>query len=146
MRRCWWAMIWVAAMACRDGAALPVEIGMGSDACAHCRMTIVSKSTAAEIVAPGEEPRFFDEIGCLRDYIAHATIAPNVAVYVADHRTGAWVEARTAVFVHTSVSTPMASGLLAYANASSRDADPAARGGAPVEIAAVLGAPRSNVP
>lgn len=133
-----------AAIACADGAARPVDIAMNSDACAHCRMTIVSKTTAAEIVAPGEEPRFFDEVGCLRDYLAHTTIPPDAAVFVADHRTGAWVDARTAVFARTSVSTPMVSGLLAYADAGSRDADPAARGGAPIEVATVLGAPRSN--
>ena len=47
-------------------------IALGQDACAHCRMVIVSQATAAQIAAPGEEPRFFDEIGCLRDYLAGA--------------------------------------------------------------------------
>ena len=72
---------------------------------------------------------FFDEAGCLRDYLgSHATPADAV-VYVADHRTGEWLNARTAVFTKTSASTPMGSGLLAHADAASRDADPAAAGG-----------------
>jgi copper chaperone NosL len=146
MRRRWWAISLVAAVACAGAVATPVEIGMGTDACAHCRMTIVSRNTAAEIVAPGEEPRFFDEVGCLRDYLARATITPDAVIYVADHRTGAWVDARAAVFAHTAVSTPMASGLLAYADADSRHADPAARDGTPIDVSAILGAPRSSVP
>ena len=77
---------------------------------------------------------FFDELGCLRDYLGgHATPADAV-VYVADHRTGEWVTARTAVFTKTATSTPMGSGLLAHADAASRDADPAAAGGSAVVV------------
>lgn len=124
---------------CGPGASGPVDIALGQDACAHCRMTIAATSTAAEIVAPGDEPLLFDDIGCLRDYLAGAAVAPDAIVYVADHRTGAWVEAAHAVFTATSVSTPMASGLLAHADTASRDADSAAREGSPVDVAAVVG-------
>lgn len=115
--------------ACAGGPAPPAKVALGEDACAHCRMTLVSQSTAAQIAQRGDEPVFFDEAGCLRDYLGgHATPADAV-VYVADHRTGEWVNARTAVFTRTSASTPMGSGLLAHADAASRDADPAAAGG-----------------
>ena len=115
--------------ACASGPAPPAKVALGEDACAHCRMTVVSQSTAAQIARPGEDPVFFDEVGCLRDYLGkHATPA-DAMVYVADHRTGSWVNARTAVFTRTSTSTPMGSGLLAHADAASRDADPAAAGG-----------------
>ncbi len=102
-------------------------------------MVIVSRLTAAQIAAPGEEPRFFDEIGCLRDDLGAATLPQGAMVYVADHRTGAWLDARQAVFTRTSLSTPMASGLLAHADAASRDADPAARQGDPVAAGTILG-------
>lgn len=124
---------------CAGGSARPVAIALGQEPCAQCRMVIVSQATAAQIAAPGEEPRFFDEIGCLRDYLAAARVAPDAMVYVADHRTGAWVDGRQAVFTRTSVSTPMASGLLAHADARSRDADPAARQGDPVAASTILG-------
>lgn len=115
--------------ACASGPAPPAQVALGEDACAHCRMTLVSQSTAAQIARRGDEPVFFDEAGCLRDYLgSHATPADAV-VYVADHRTGEWLNARTAVFTQTSASTPMGSGLLAHADAASRDADPAAAGG-----------------
>lgn len=124
--------------ACADGAAGPVAIAAGADLCASCRMAVVSTRTAAEIVAPGDEPLIFDEVGCLRDYLARAPLAADAVAYVADHRTGAWVDARAAVYTRTTASTPMGSGLLAHADAASRDADPAARAGAPVPADAVL--------
>jgi copper chaperone NosL len=122
------------AAACAGGASGPVAIDLGVDACAQCRMVIVSQTTAAEIVAPGEEPRLFDDIGCLQEHLARAPLPSGAAVYVADHRTGAWVAAQQAVFTKTSVSTPMGSGLVAHADAASRDADPDARGGAPAQV------------
>jgi copper chaperone NosL len=121
-----------------SGAPGPVAIDLGQDACSHCRMAIVSKATGAEIVAAGEEPRLFDDLGCLRDFLAAAPPPPDAVVFVADHRTGAWVEARLAVFTRTSVQTPMGSGLVAHADAASRDQDAAAGGGAPVSSAEIL--------
>jgi hypothetical protein len=59
---------------------------------------------------------------------------------VADHRTGEWVDASRAVFTRTpAVQTPMASGLIAHADAASRDRDNAAAGGSDVSPAAILG-------
>lgn len=127
------------AASCAGGSARPVAIAVGQEPCAQCRMVIVSQATAAQIASPREEPRSFDEIRCLRDYLAAVRVAPDAMVYVADHRTGAWLDARQAVFTRTSVSTPMASGLLAHAAARSRDADPAARQGDPVAASTILG-------
>lgn len=115
--------------ACGTSAVGPVAIDLGNDACGHCRMAIVSASTAAQIVAPGDEPVLFDDLGCLRDFLAASTPPADAVVFVADHRTGQWVEARSAVFTTTTVDTPMGSGLLAHADAASRDQDAAAKGG-----------------
>lgn len=120
------------------GAPGPVAIDLGRDACSHCRMAIVSTATAAEIVAPGEAPRLFDDLGCLRDFVASHPPASDALVFVADHRTGAWVEARHATVTKTSLQTPMASGLVAHADAASRDQDPAARGGEAVSLGSIL--------
>jgi copper chaperone NosL len=124
---------------CAAGAAPPETIALGQEACAQCRMVIVSRMTAAQIVAPGEEPRFFDEIGCLRDYLASGRLTGDARIYVADHRTGDWIDAERAVFTHTAVSTPMTTGLLAHANEGSRNADAAAHGGEPIAASAILG-------
>jgi len=120
--------------ACAGGPPGPAAIGLGEDACAACRMTIVSRATAAQIVRAGDEPVFFDDLGCLRDYLRRQPLPGDAVVYVADHRTGAWLNARAAVFTKTTVVSPMASGLLAHADASSRDADPAAAGGSQATV------------
>ena len=121
-----------------SGRSGPIAIELGRDACSHCRMAIISRSTAAEILAPGEEPRLFDDLGCLGAFVASSPAGPDAVVFVADHRTGTWIEARHAVFTKTSLQTPMGSGLVAHNDDTSRDQDPAARGGTPVSIGSVL--------
>ena len=50
------------------------------------------------------------------------------------------MKATDAVLVHdAAVQTPMNSGLVAWANAASRDQDPAGKGGTPVPVAEVIG-------
>ena len=124
--------------ACASGPPRPSAIRLGEDACARCRMTIVGQETAAQIVSPGAEPIMFDEIGCLRDYLADHPLAADATVFVADHRSGEWIDARHAVFTKTATRTPMSSGLLAHADSASRDADPSARDGLLVANADVL--------
>jgi copper chaperone NosL len=118
-----------AMIGCAAGPPAPVAVRLGEDACAHCRMTIVSMATAAQIVSAGAEPIVFDELGCMREYLREHTPGAGATIFVADHRTAEWVDASEAIFTQTSQHTPMASGLLAHANLSSRDADPAAQGG-----------------
>ena len=131
--------------ACAAGRAAPLDPVIGDDACAHCRMTIVSRATAAQIARSGDEPVFFDDLGCLRDYLLHQRAPDDAVIYVADHRSGAWVDARAARFTKTDTATPMASGLLAHADEASRGADPSAAAGTPVAARDVLKSPeRSN--
>lgn len=134
MNRCWCLMIvWLAG--CTAGVPPPAAIDTRNDACRHCRMIVSNLRVAAQIVAPGEEPLFFDDIGCLRDYLASAAPPADAVVYVSDHRTGAWVDASQAVFTKGTIETPMGSGIIAHADAASRDADDAARGGTGVSLA-----------
>jgi len=140
-------LVCVTLAACATHDPRPATIRLGEDACASCRMTIVSMQNAAQIVAPGAEPILFDEIGCLRNYLAATPLTDGALVVVADHRTGEWIDARHAVFTQTAVATPMSSGVLAHTDVRSRDADERARGGAPIAADAVLGSrPRSVQP
>lgn len=125
----------------------PVAIALSQDTCASCRMLFTSTATAAQIARDGEEPVLFDDLECLRDYLERHPIAPDAAVYLMDHRTLEWVEADDAVVTRArGLDTPMGSGLLAHGDASSRDADPAARGGVPVDRRALFGAPPGDRP
>jgi copper chaperone NosL len=96
---------------------------------------------AAQIVAPGEEPAFFDDVGCLGAYLAGAgTPAVGAIAYVADHRTREWVPAANAVYSRvTDLQTPMGSHLIAHRNQASREADAAARRGVVVDPKEIFG-------
>jgi copper chaperone NosL len=126
--------------ACTAGPPRPVAIDPRNDQCATCRMVISDPTFAAEIVAPGEEPRLYDDLRCLRDGIAASPPTPGARIFVADRRTGAWVEADAALFVRVpDLATPMASHWAAYADEASRRLDPYAADGAPVAASEVLG-------
>ena len=126
---------------CSFGRATPAALDTsGQEACAFCRMAIVDASTAAQLVAPGEEPRFFDDLGCLRSYLGEHPLPRKAVVFVADHRTRAWVPLAQAVYARQpSLETPMGSHLIAHASAGSRDADAAARGAIPLSGAEAFG-------
>jgi copper chaperone NosL len=104
-------------------------------------MAVSDPRFAAQLVAPSEEPRFFDDIGCLRDYLAATrSRSQGGAAFVADHRTKAWVPAARAAYTRVpALETPMGSHVIAHADAASRDADPDAAGGSPLTPAEVFG-------
>ncbi len=116
------------AVACAAGDATPAPLDTRNETCGFCRMPVSNPKLAAQLVAPGEEPRFFDDLGCLREFLARsAARPPGSAVYVADHRTAEWTLAESAEFSRCgAVETPMGSHLVAHADAASREADPAA--------------------
>ena len=103
-------------------------------------MSVSTQIFAAQVVAPGEEPKFFDDIGCLSAWLrAGASIPAGGRAFVADHRTRAWVPAAAAVYTRVpGLETPMGSGLIAHESTVSRDQDPVARGGGRVALAEVL--------
>ncbi len=119
----------------------PAALDTTNDACAFCRMIVSDARTASQIASPLEEPRFFDDFGCLSSYLASATLPADAIVFVADHRTKEWVRADAAIFTRLSGSAgAMGSRIVAHASAASRDEDPDAAGGMTVAVADVLGA------
>ena len=123
------------------GAALPAPLDTANETCGWCRMAVSDPRFAAQLAAPGEEARFFDDVGCLRDFLHDSgDLAPNTIAYVADHRTRVWVPAAGAAYTRVpSLQTPMGSHLVAHADAASRDADPAAAKGTPLAVSDVFG-------
>jgi len=131
--------------ACAGGPPKPAALDAGNEWCAWCRMAISERRLASQLVAPGEEPRFFDDLGCLGSYVKGRTLPPATVAYVADHRTREWVSAAAAVYTRVkNLETPMSSHLLAHADERSRDQDADAAGGvavSPSEIFGAAGAP-----
>lgn len=140
MRRRLAAAIGFGLAACAAGPPRPVAIDTLNDQCAACRMVISDPVFAAQVVAPNEEPRLYDDLRCLRDGLIAAPAGPGARIFVADRRTGAWVAAGAAIFVRVpDLATPMASHWVAYADEASRHSDPDAAGGAVIGATEVLG-------
>lgn len=126
-------------LACGGTADGPAPIDTKNDACSWCRMSVSDRRFAAQLTAPGHEPKLFDDAGCLRDWLKAPREAGPWTAWVADHRTKEWLKAKDALFTKVAVQTPMNSGLIAHASAASRDADPNSNGGAAVPASEVIG-------
>ncbi|HET7754536.1 MAG TPA: nitrous oxide reductase accessory protein NosL [Anaeromyxobacteraceae bacterium] len=135
------AMLLALAIGCRRSPPGPAALDTRHDTCAHCRMAVSDVHFAAQLVAPGEEPRFFDDIGCLRDWLhANPRVPARAIAFVADHGDGRWVPAASAVYVRVpGLQTPMGSHLIAHVAAMSTAADPSATGGTQLTAADVFG-------
>lgn len=124
-----------------SGTSGPEALVPGQDSCAHCRMPVSDVHFAAQITAPGELALFFDDPGCLGEFVLTGQVKGDGATaWVADHRTGAWIRADLAVYTRVpTLRTPMNHNLVAHESVASRDGDRAARGGHAVELAAIFG-------
>jgi copper chaperone NosL len=108
-------------------------------------MAVSDARFASQLVAPGELPRFFDDLGCLADYLKAGKAPAGALVFVADHRTKAWVAADRAVYTRVpGLATPMGSHVIAHESAASRDADPDAKTGTPVAPTELFGPARPD--
>ncbi len=141
MSRARLAALLVAGVACTRGPPQPAVVDTRNDSCASCRMAVSDVRFAAQLVAPGEEPTFFDDVGCLRDHLRRTPRRHvGTVAFVADHRTREWHRASRAVFTRRdSLETPMASHLIAHGSIASRDSDLAAAGGTPVSADDLFG-------
>ena len=87
-------------------------------------MVVSDQRTASQVVAPNEEPRFFDDLGCLDQFLASAPLAKGARVFVADHRTGDWAPIESAIFSRAEgKGGAMGSPFIAHTSTASRDAD-----------------------
>lgn len=142
------ALAWLALTACASGPPQPAPLDTRNEACAACRMAVSEARFAGQIVAPGELPRFFDDLGCLAGFVKAGHAPAKATAFVADHRTGAWVRAAGAVYTRVAgLATPMGSHVIAHKDAASRDADPDAKTGVAVSVSELFGergAPGAN--
>ena len=125
LRRLWAAMVLLGGTAgCGGSPGGPEPIRPAEDVCAECRMQIIQPRFAAQVVDPGGFPVKFDDIGCLVEWLKKDRSRSAKGAWVTECRSGAWIEARSAVYAATGEQTPMGSGILAF---SARE-DAAARG------------------
>ena len=116
--------------ACGGSSLAPREILVDHADCARCGMLISRIDGSAEAVFENDDPRFFDDIGCLAS--APVSAGSHTRLYVRSSAEPAWLEVHAAYFAHpASARTAMAYGYEAYstrAAAESRDAQHHARG------------------
>jgi copper chaperone NosL len=119
----------------------PVTLDALGDTCALCRMAVSAAGVAAQLVAPSEEPRFFDDIGCLASFLKEHPEQPAGAIaYVADHLSRTWVPADRALYTRVpGLDTPMGSHLVAHADERSRQDDAVTARGSAAATADVFG-------
>jgi copper chaperone NosL len=108
--------------ACESKSRDPVALEP-DDACASCRMLISERRYAAELIDGEEEVYKFDDIACMLRFARLRGIERSKATfYVMDYAGGKdWIEGTQAHFIkfRSSVSSPMASGIVAFRDAAS---------------------------
>jgi len=110
-----------------DPGTGPRQVKWDRDTCERCRMVLSDRDFAAQIrYYPEGKTRskvvMFDDIGCAILWLDDKSWSddPCTEIWVVDHRSGKWLDARRATYV-TGVLTPMEYGLAAQA-------EPAAEG------------------
>lgn len=118
----WAGVVWLmAAAACGSASLEPHSLPLDSVDCARCRMMVSDLAHAAQAVAPGEEPRFYDDRGCLASHAG--TLPAGSRLFVQLDGGAGWIDVRDAFFaVPANARTPMGYGVTAF-----RDAAGAAR-------------------
>jgi copper chaperone NosL len=104
-------------------------------------MLVSERMFAAAYRTAAGEPKVFDDIGCLLAAARAEAGATARQFWFHDAPSRTWVEGRRAVFVHApNLKTPMAGGMLAYADeAAAREAAAADGGRVIVSLDQLLG-------
>ena len=100
------ALVLFAVLACQSTQTARDPI-WGKQPCAHCHMLLSDPHSAAQVLAPDAEPLYFDDVGCLVEYLQHTPPASDHA-WVRD-ANGNWLRAASAKYA-AKQNTPMGYG------------------------------------
>jgi copper chaperone NosL len=112
----------------------PPELHLGRDECSGCGMIVnEARCSSALLIEEGGERSYltFDDIGCMLEYERdHHPVV--VGRFVHDYTTSQWITADTASFLIAGpgkLTTPMASGIVAFADPAAAQAKQREAGG-----------------
>jgi copper chaperone NosL len=106
--------VWlIASVACGSGSLEPEPLPLDRVECARCGMMVSELAHAAQAVAPGDEPRFYDDRGCLaKDASA---LPADARLFVQLDGGKGWIEVQDAYFaIPAEARTPMGYGVTAF--------------------------------
>lgn len=86
----------------REPTTGPVEIKWDRDVDPRCSMVISDKRFGAQIRDPNRKVTKFDDIGCAMFWLMAQQFneqSPNTEYWVADYRSGTWLDARKAYYL-----------------------------------------------
>ncbi len=94
----------------------PMPVAWNHQPCAHCRMLVGEPAHAAQLVDRTGEAAFFDDPGCLLQYLDDR--APDVhRIWFHDSTSAGWLSSTEVGFV-SGATTPMGFGLAAVPRAT----------------------------
>lgn len=102
----------------------PEPIAYGSDACVFCRMTIVDKTHAAQMVTKKGKQYKYDAIECLVQHLPDWELETIAHLKVADFGApGVMVDAETATYlISPGIRSPMGANLSAFGHPDAAEA------------------------
>ncbi|AEI46570.1 nitrous oxide reductase accessory protein NosL [Runella slithyformis] len=104
----------------------PEPIRYGKDACEFCKMTIMDKKYAAEIVTDKGRAFKFDDLSCMVKYMKANKLNESALAFVVVNdygKPGEWIDAKTATFLSSKdLRSPMRGDVAAFSAKSSATA------------------------
>lgn len=108
----WLPLLFILAACSGQPDSGPIEVKWDRDTCHRCSMVLSDRHHSAQIRIKEKEKRskvfLFDDIGCALIWMDDKPWreAPETEIWVNDHRSGAWIDARTAYYLSGQI-TPM---------------------------------------
>lgn len=123
----------------RSGPLEPVEIHLGEDECAHCKMIISDDRHAAEVVTGQGSAAFYDDLGCLLMKAAAGARPDPGGVFVRAFDGSGWLRGDTAFVLRSrEIRSPMGFGFAAFASRDAAELEARRRPGASIAPLATL--------
>jgi len=110
----------------------PKAIDYGNDGCHYCKMTIVDKIHATEIVTKKGKVYKFDASECMIHFLKEFEDTSKIELYLANNYTNpeAFIDATKATFlISENIPSPMGAFLSAFKNKADAEKEQAKKGG-----------------
>lgn len=101
----WLLLVFLLSGCSGQEATGPVDVRWDRETCTRCAMAVSDRHSSAQVrgAPAGQRTRVytFDDIGCAVIWLDGQSWKDDArtAIWVTDHRTGQWLDARTATFV-----------------------------------------------